>query len=68
MQMVQFSATRCSITILCVSLVSFVTITLCVASQGEFIVVYFIIDSVQKLRCTLVYVYVWKTYAVVFLD
>jgi hypothetical protein len=51
LQMVQLSATRCScITILWVSLVSFVTITLCVASQRMFIVViYFVIDSVRKL-------------------
>jgi hypothetical protein len=45
--MVQLSATRCScIVILCVSLVSFAAITLCVA----FIVVsvYFVIDSVRK--------------------
>jgi hypothetical protein len=38
--MVQVSATRCScIAILCVSLVSFAVITLCVASQRVFIVV-----------------------------
>jgi hypothetical protein len=52
LQMVQLSATRCScITILSVSLVSFATLTLCVASQQMFIVVsvYFIIDSVWKL-------------------
>jgi hypothetical protein len=51
LQMVQLSATRCSwITILWVSLVSFASITLCVASQRVFIVVvYFVIDSVRKL-------------------
>jgi hypothetical protein len=48
--MVQLSATRCSyIAILCVSLVSFAAITLCVASLRVFIVVYFVIDSVRKL-------------------
>jgi hypothetical protein len=60
LQMVQLSAPRCScITILWVSLVSFATITLCVASQQVFFVVsiYFIIDSVQKLihPCTWIY-------------
>jgi hypothetical protein len=42
LQMVQqFSATRCScIAVLCVSLVSFAAITLCVASQRVFIVVF----------------------------
>jgi hypothetical protein len=47
--------TRCScIAILWVSLVSFIAITLCVASQRVFIVVsvYFVIDSVQKLLDT----------------
>jgi hypothetical protein len=40
LQMVQFSATRCScIAVLWVSLVSFTAITLCVASQRVFIVV-----------------------------
>jgi hypothetical protein len=40
LQMVQFSATRCScIAILGVSLVSFATITFCIASQLVFIVV-----------------------------
>jgi hypothetical protein len=51
-QMVQLSATRCNcIGILWVSLVSFVSITLCVASQRVFIVVsvYFVIDSFRKL-------------------
>jgi hypothetical protein len=50
--MVQLSATRCScIAILWVSLVSFATMTLRVASQRVFIVVsvYFVIDSVRKL-------------------
>jgi hypothetical protein len=54
-QMVQFSATRCScIAILSVSLVTFASITLCVASQWVFIVVrvYFVIDSVRKLLDT----------------
>jgi hypothetical protein len=56
LQMVQLSATRCScITILWVSLVSFATITLCVTSQQVF-VVYFVIDSAQKLLDTLSYV------------
>jgi hypothetical protein len=46
LQTVQLSATRCScIAILCVSLVSFAVITLCVASQRVLIVVYFVIDS-----------------------
>jgi hypothetical protein len=51
LQMVQLSATRYSyITILWVSLVSFATITLCVASQHVFVVVvYFITNSVWKL-------------------
>jgi hypothetical protein len=53
--MIQLSATRCScIAIFWVSLVSFATITLCVASQRVFIVVsaYFVIDSVRKLLDT----------------
>jgi hypothetical protein len=52
--MVQLSATRCScIAVLWVSLVSFIAITLCVASQRVFIVVvYFVIDSVRKLLDT----------------
>jgi hypothetical protein len=53
--MVQLSATRCCcIVILWVSLVSFAVITLCVASQGVFIVVsvYFVIDSVRKFPDT----------------
>jgi hypothetical protein len=55
LQMVQLPATTCScIAILWVSLVSFVAITLCVASQRMFIVdvVYFVIDSVRKLLDT----------------
>jgi hypothetical protein len=50
--MVHLSATRCScIAILSVSLVSFVTITLCVASErvSTVVSVYFVIDSVRKL-------------------
>jgi hypothetical protein len=54
LQMVQLSATRCScIAILWVSLVSFTAITLCVASQRVFMVVYFVIESVRKLLDTL---------------
>jgi hypothetical protein len=52
------SDTRCNcIAILSVSLVSFAAVTLCVASQGVFIVVsvYFIIDSVRKLLDKLSY-------------
>jgi hypothetical protein len=52
LQMVELSAARCScIAILRVSLVSFVPITLCVASQRVFVVVslYFVIDSIRKL-------------------
>jgi hypothetical protein len=59
LQMVQFSATRCScIAILWVSLVNFASITLCVASQWVFIVVsvYFVMDSVRKLLDTSSYV------------
>jgi len=54
LQMIQLSAVRCScIAILWVSLVSFATITLCVASQRVFIVdVYFVIDSVRNLLDT----------------
>jgi hypothetical protein len=53
LEMVQLFATRCScIAILWVSLVSFAAITLCVASQRVFIVVYFVIDSVRKLLDT----------------
>jgi hypothetical protein len=44
--MVQLSATRCSCNaILSLSLVSFAAITLFVASQRVFIVVYFVIDT-----------------------
>jgi hypothetical protein len=51
--MIQLSATRCScIAILCITLVSFAAITLCVASQRVFVVVYFVIDSVRKLLDT----------------
>jgi ABC-type uncharacterized transport system fused permease/ATPase subunit len=60
LHMVQLSATRCScIAILWVSLVSFATVTLCVASQGVFVfvvVIYFIIDSVRKLLDTPSYI------------
>jgi hypothetical protein len=56
LQTVQLSATRCNcIAILWVSLVSFATIILCVASQRVFVVVvvvYFVIDSVRKLLDT----------------
>jgi hypothetical protein len=58
LQMVHLSETRCScITILCVSLVSSATTTLCVASQWVFIVVsiYFIIGSVWQLLDTPLY-------------
>jgi hypothetical protein len=49
------AATRCScIAILWVSLVSFATITLCVASQRVFIL-YFVIDSVRELLCAPTY-------------
>jgi hypothetical protein len=45
LQMVELSATRCScIAILWVGLVSFDAITLCVASQRVFIVVYFVMN------------------------
>jgi hypothetical protein len=60
-QMVQLSATRCScIAIMWISLLSFVAITLCVASQRVFIVVsvYFVIDSVRKLLDTHSYIIV----------
>jgi hypothetical protein len=52
LQMVQLSATSCSlIAILWVSVVSFAATTLCVASQRLLIVVkvYFVVDSVRKL-------------------
>jgi hypothetical protein len=58
LQMVQLSATGCScVCILWVSLVSFATITLCVASQRVFIVVYFVTDSVRKLLDTASYLF-----------
>jgi hypothetical protein len=48
LQMVQLSATRCScIAILRVSLVSFVAITFCVASQRAFVVVYLVMTQSQ---------------------
>jgi len=51
--MVQLSATECScIALLCVSLVSFATITLCVAFQRVFFVVYLVIESAVKLLNT----------------
>jgi hypothetical protein len=51
--MVQLYDTRSScIAILWVSLVSFAAVTLCVASQQVFIVVYFFIDSVRNLLDT----------------
>jgi hypothetical protein len=58
LQIVQLSATRCScIAILWASLVSFATMTLCVASQRVFIIVaHFVIDSVRKLLVTPSYV------------
>jgi uncharacterized membrane protein len=60
LQMVQLSATRYSCIIISrVNLVSFAAITLCVASQREFIVIviiYFVIDSVRKLLDTPSYV------------
>jgi hypothetical protein len=53
LQMVQLFATRSSsIAILWVSIVNFAAITLCVASQRVFIVVYFVIDAVRKLLNT----------------
>jgi hypothetical protein len=59
LQMVQLSATRYScVAILWFSLVSFAAITLCVASQRVFIVVYFVIDSVRKLLDTPSYIIV----------
>jgi hypothetical protein len=55
LQMIQLSATGCScIAILWVSLMSHVAITLCVASQ-KVVVVYFVINSVQKLLDTCSY-------------
>jgi hypothetical protein len=64
LQMVQLSATGCSfIAILWVSLVSFATITLCVASQWVILKVsiYFVIDSVQGLLDTLLYLSLKKS-------
>jgi hypothetical protein len=53
LQMVLLSDTRCScIVILWVSLVSFATITLCIASQRVFIVVYFVMTQSGKLLVT----------------
>jgi hypothetical protein len=55
LRMVKLSATRCSyIAILWVSLVSFVAIAICVASQRVFIdvSVYFVIDSIRKILDT----------------
>jgi hypothetical protein len=55
LQMVQLSATRCSyIAVLWVILVSFIAITLCVASQRLIpnLSAYFFIDSVRKLLDT----------------
>jgi len=53
LHMVQLCATRCScIAILWVSLVSFASITLCIASQWAFINVYFVIGLVRKLLDT----------------
>jgi hypothetical protein len=53
LQMVQLFATRYScIVILWVNLVSSATITLYVASQRVFVVVYFVIDTVRKLSNT----------------
>jgi hypothetical protein len=61
--MVQLSATRCiCIAVLLVSIVSFVAITLCIASQRVFIVVrvYFVIDSVRNLLDTPSYCVAWS--------
>jgi hypothetical protein len=61
LQTVRPSAIKCScIAILRVSLVSFAAITLCVASQRVFIVLYFVIDSVRKLLDTLSYGENWR--------
>jgi hypothetical protein len=57
LQMVQLSAIRFSfIAILWVSVESFAVITLCVASQRVFVVVYFVNDSVRKLFDTPSYI------------
>jgi hypothetical protein len=52
-----FATKRSCIAILCVSLVSFAVITLCVTSQREIpkVSVYFVIDSVRKLMDTTSY-------------
>jgi hypothetical protein len=53
--MVQLSTTRCNcIAILWVSLVSFATIILCVASQLVFIVAYFVMTQSGNFWITLV--------------
>jgi hypothetical protein len=55
LQIVQISVTRCT----CIAIfesVSFAAITLCVASQQVFVVVYFVINSVRKLLDTPSYV------------
>jgi hypothetical protein len=60
--MVKLSATRCScIDILWVSPVSFAAISLCVASQWVFVVVviYFVIDSVRKVKVNLSLCFNW---------
>jgi hypothetical protein len=50
LQVAQLSVTKCScVAIFWVSPVSFAAITLCIASQRVFVVVYFVIDSVRKL-------------------
>jgi hypothetical protein len=60
LQMAQLSATRCTcIATLWVSLVSFAAITLCIASQRVLVVVYFVIDSVQKLLDTSSYLHMY---------
>jgi hypothetical protein len=59
LKMVQLSATRCScIAILWVSLLSFAAITLCVTSQQVIpkVSVYFVINSVQELLDTPLYI------------
>jgi hypothetical protein len=66
LQMVQLSATRCScIAILWVSIMSVVALTLCVASQWVFIVVYFVMTQsgnfwihLRTYVCTYVCMYV----------
>jgi hypothetical protein len=57
LQMVQLSATRYScIAVSWVSLMNFAAITLCVASERVFVVVYFVIGSVRKLLDTPSYI------------